>query len=270
MSEVSGRTLVNQFEQFAPKSIAMGKDPVGLHFGNLDQPVKKVMVTLDVRPEVIEEAVEQSVNFIFSHHPPIFKAIKSFNTEDPQIKMYENIIKHDITIYAAHTNLDVAEGGMNDWLADALNLQNVEPLTITQDDENGTYGLGRIGNLNDPISLEDFFDTIKSTFQVEHLRYISNDVKQTINRVAVLGGDGGDSYTEALDKGADVLVTGDVYYHTAHDMLAAGLSVIDPGHHIESIVKPRMKTIFEQWAKENGWELEFIESAINTDPFNFI
>ncbi|MGY3725489.1 dinuclear metal center protein, YbgI/SA1388 family [Granulicatella balaenopterae] len=123
--------FIKRFEQFAPKHYAEPKDPIGLHFGKMDQDINKIMVTLDIRPSVIEEAIEQGVDFIMAHHPPIFRPIKNFNTADPQTAMYAEIIKHDIAIYAAHTNLDIAPGGMNDWLADAIGLQNCEVLTPT-------------------------------------------------------------------------------------------------------------------------------------------
>jgi len=98
----------------------------------------------------------------------------------------------------------------------------------------------------------------------------SQNPDELIQRVAVLGGDGGKFYPEALKQGAQVYVTGDVYYHTAHDMLAAGLSVVDPGHHIESICQPYLTALFKQWQVENNWSLEVVASTLNTDPFTFI
>ncbi len=88
--------------------------------------------------------------------------------------------------------------------------------------------------------------------------------------MAVLGGDGGKFFKLAQQKGADVYVTGDVYYHTGHDMIAAGLPVIDPGHHIESICKPKLTTLFNQWQTQYQWPIEVVASTLNTDPFTFI
>mgnify|MGYP003361594547 FL=1 len=88
--------------------------------------------------------------------------------------------------------------------------------------------------------------------------------------MAVLGGDGGKFYPQALRAGAQAYVTGDVYYHTGHDMLAAGLTVIDPGHHIESICKSQLTKLFDQWRVQAGWPIEIVASQLNTDPFTFI
>ena len=90
-----------------------------------------------------------------------------------------------------------------------------------------------------------------------------------IQRVAICGGDAGKYYPSALKKQADVYITGDVYYHTAHDMLADGLTVIDPGHHIESICKEGLADLFTQWKVSESWEIEIIQSNLNTDPYRF-
>ncbi len=124
--------FIERFEQFAPKYYAEPKDPIGLQFGTVNQTINKMMITLDIRPSVIKEAIKNNVDFIVAHHPPIFRPIKNFNTNEPQIAMYAEIIKHDIAVYIAHTNLDIASGGMNDWLANAIGLQNCEVLTPTQ------------------------------------------------------------------------------------------------------------------------------------------
>lgn len=374
MTGIRGIDLVKKFESFAPKELAEDGDPVGLAIGTLDQPVKKIMVTLDVRPEVVQEAIEKNIDFIFAHHPPIFRPIKQLKTDDPQIKMYADLLKHKITVYAAHTNLDVVPDGINKWLADAVELKDTELLHITKsvyykkiavfvpkeqadavrkalnlagagsigpNYKNCTYtlegtgrftpihlatpaigsknheelvteerieavfpeyltakvlkevlavhpyeepaydiytvenyadhyGLGRVGNLAEAVKVKDFVQKIKEIFGVEGLRYITDDETKWIQRVAVCGGDGGSFYPYALEKGADVYITGDVYYHTGHDMLADGLTVIDPGHHIESICKSSLQQLFTAWSEELEWPVEIVQSGINTDPYRFL
>lgn len=259
--------LVNQFEVFAPKSMAEIGDPVGLQLGDINNTVTKVMTTLDVRPEVVQEAINKNVDFIFAHHPLMFRPAKNLDTTNPQNKMYADLLSHNITVYAAHTNLDNVAGGMNDWLASRLELEETVPLVYTNSTD---YGMGRIGNLTSPMTVIEFSEYCKKQFNISGLRLVSNDLTQSIKRVAVLGGDGGKFYHEAIKQQADVYVTGDVYYHTAHDMLAEGLSVIDPGHHVESICKAQLKRLFGEWNLENNWQIEIIESDINTDPFQFI
>ncbi|PWG00784.1 Nif3-like dinuclear metal center hexameric protein [Levilactobacillus bambusae] len=365
--------LVQRFEQFAPRQIAEKNDPVGLQIGDLAAEIHKVMVTLDVRPEVVDEAIAQGADFIFSHHPVMFRPAKNLDLSDPQNAMYAKLIQHRITVYSAHTNLDSADGGMNDWLAEALDLHEtvglwdgvVEPeyllcvhvptiyadairlalvkagtgetssytggsytshgrsfftlneganpamgevgeqnevdevaievrvsesqvtnvvdiinqvhpfdtpaYTLTPLARAGhQYSMGRVGNLASPTTVREFAERCKKIFQVNGLRLISHHPDQIVNRVAVLGGDGGKFYRLAQQKGADVYVTGDVYYHTGHDMLAAGMNAIDPGHHIEAICIPKLVTLFTRWSAQYDWNLEVSASSLNTDPFTFL
>lgn len=371
---MKGKELVQRFEKFAPKKLAMPKDPIGLQIGSLDNDVHKVMTTLDVRPEVVDEAIEKQVDFIFAHHPVMFHPARNLDYSDPQNAMYAKIIAHGITVYAAHTNLDSADGGMNDWLADALSLTNVRGLVpayseavfrltvtvpkvyatavrmslvdagaeindgqytgytyemdgtvyyvpqpgadptigvagepteledsrlefevpeknldrvlktlkdvhplqqplyniIRLEDKKHRYTMGRVGELSEPMRLESFAKRCKSVFHISGLRVIASDLYRTVKTVAVLGGDGGKFYKLAQQAGADVYITGDVYYHTGHDMLAADMPVIDPGHHIESICIPKLASLFKQWSTENHWDISVVESEINTDPFTFL
>lgn len=265
------RELVERFEQFAPKTWAEPGDPVGLQLGNLDASVHKVLVTLDVRPEVVDEAIRQDADFIFAHHPMMFHPAKNLDLAVPQNQMYATLLKHDITVYGAHTNLDSAPGGMNDWLAAALGLQNTVGLVPS----NGTTAtpdimMGRIGDLAEPTTVVEFAQYCKEVFHVGGLRVVSKTPDAPVKRVAVLGGSGGPFYKAALAKGADAYVTGDISYHPGHDMIAAGLNVIDPGHHIESICKPHLTQLFQEWAQENAWPITVQASALNTDPFTFL
>ncbi|QTD41674.1 Nif3-like dinuclear metal center hexameric protein [Sporosarcina sp. Te-1] len=124
MKKVNGHEIITLFEQWVPKRYAEDWDPVGLHIGQLNRPVEKVVVTLDVNDAVVAEAIENGANLIIAHHPPIFKPMKFLWTDTPQGRLIETCIKNDIAVYAAHTNLDVAPGGVNDLLADRLELTN--------------------------------------------------------------------------------------------------------------------------------------------------
>lgn len=374
MSAISGKNFVDYFEKEIPLWLAEEKDPVGLHVGDLTQTVRKILVTLDVRPAVVQEAIRVGADFILAHHPPIFRPLSRLDLADPQTRMYADLIKHDIRVYAAHTNLDNAQDGMNDWLAEALGLEQVEvmdvnltfPLkklsvyvpethyvqvrdaltaagaghitdnyidcsytlsgigrftpvgdahptignvgepeevqekrievvlkesdreqvmralflahpyeepvyeTYTIDQlQPQVYGLGRVGNLPEAKDLKAFVKQVKETFEVDGLRVVMPNPEVKIQRVAVCGGDAGKYYRKALAKGADVYITGDVYYHTAHDMEAEGLTVIDPGHNIEKICIPKLVERVTRWKEANGWDLEVVPSLVNTDPFVF-
>lgn len=376
MKALIGFDFVKHFEKEVPLWLAEDGDPVGLHVGDLSKTIKKIMVTLDVRPEVVQEAIEKNIDFILAHHPPIYSPIARLDLANPQIKMYADLMKNDITVYAAHTNLDNANGGMNDWLADQLGLNDVEIMDVSKticlkrlavyvpethaevvrqaitsagagkitdnykdcsytsegigrftpvneadptigevgkpekvmeekievileeeklttileamyqahpyeepvfetysvdQKQAETFGLGRVGNLEKEMNLKDFAKHVKKSFKVDGLRVIApqNDLNKKIRRVALCGGDAGKYYPKAIQKEADVYITGDVYYHTAHDMQAAGLVVVDPGHHIEKVCIPKLREMLTEWKKELSWDVEIIPSTVNTNPFIF-
>lgn len=263
---VSGLQLINQIEQLAPTSLGMPGDPIGVQVGDVNREVKTVMVTLDVRPEVVEEAVANQVDMIIAHHPAMFRPVGNLDYRDPQKRMYGELAKHDILVYAAHTNLDRAPGGMNDWLASALKLQAVVPFI----EEGDACHMGRVGQLEVAMPLRDFVQEVKRAFGLHGLRVIAEDLSKPVQKVAVLGGDGGKFYLDAQAAGADVYITGDVYYHTGHDMLAHHMPVIDPGHHVEVIMVNQVRTLLQEAAQANDWPLSVLASTVNTEPFTFM
>jgi len=124
--------VIKYLEQLFPKQLAFDKDPIGLHVGNVNRTVTKVLVTLDVTEAVVKEALKQGANLIISHHPFIYRPLTTINTNTPKGKIIELVLKHDLTIYSMHTNYDIAPGGMNDCLAEALELTQIKPLILTK------------------------------------------------------------------------------------------------------------------------------------------
>ncbi|MDQ0339657.1 dinuclear metal center YbgI/SA1388 family protein [Caldalkalibacillus uzonensis] len=369
---VHAQTVIQWLEQFAPKSLAVEKDPIGLQIGTLNKKVNKVLITLDVTPAVVEEAIAKGAGLIIAHHPPVFRPLAHLRTDLPQGKVLARLLQHDIAVYAAHTNLDVAPGGLNDWLAQRLELSDVEVLAPTQHetlkklmvfvprdheaqvrqalgdagaghignyshctfrtDGIGTFkpgegtnpfigsqgeieqveevkietifpasiekqviqamikahpyeevaydiyqldqpgearGLGRIGYLKQEISLQAFAAQVKEAFDVPFCRVVG-PLDAPVKKVAVLGGDGNKYVQQALFKGADVLVTGDVYFHTAQDALMAGLKLVDPGHHAEKVMIRGLQQVLTEKAKEHKVSVDILSSEVNTDPFQMI
>ena len=372
MKIIDGHEIIKLFEMWSPKHYALEGDPVGLHIGQLNRKVEKVLVTLDVNEEVIDEAIKVGANLIIAHHPPIFRPLKNINTDSPQGKVIEKCIKNDIAVYAAHTNLDVAPGGVNDLLATQLGLKNTKVLSPTYretlykfvvfspethastireamseqgagsigdyegcsfttsgvgrftpigqanpylgevgieeevdevriemivphelrdnvlqallqvhpyeepaydivklDQAHNELGLGRVGQLEKPLTLTEFAEHVKESFDVPAVRIVGNPTR-LVKRVAVLGGDGNKYIYDAKRSGADVFVTGDLYYHVAHDAEAMGLSIVDPGHHIEKVMIDGVANYMTALCSKEKLAVTFVKSKINTEPFTFI
>ncbi|MEJ6348490.1 Nif3-like dinuclear metal center hexameric protein [Holzapfeliella sp. He02] len=267
---VKAQQIIERIEQFAPQDLALDKDPVGLQIGNPNQNITKIMTTLDVRPEVVEEAIQNNVDMIFSHHPLMFRPAKNLDLSNPQNAMYAQIIKHDIVVYSAHTNIDMAPEGMNDWLSECLNLSDVQPFAFELTRGNTPMGIGRKGKLSQSQTLTELSRELKHVFNLQGLRLVASNPEQKVQTVGIIGGDGGKFFLDAVKNEIDVLITGDVYYHTGHDMLSYNLPVIDPGHHIEAIFKGKMAEKLTTWSQENDWHISVTQSQISTDPYQFI
>ena len=121
----------SSLNNFPQKALAMEGDKVGLQIGRLNKKIERVLIALDVLENVIDEAIRKDVQLIIAHHPPIYRPLKNVITDTVQGRIIEKLLRHDIAVYAAHTNLDVAKGGVNDLLAAALEIKNPEVLVPT-------------------------------------------------------------------------------------------------------------------------------------------
>lgn len=368
----NGQFVISLLESFAPKKMAVEGDPIGLQVGSLNRPVKKVMIALDVLEPVVDEAIEKEVDLIIAHHPLLYRPLKKIDTNTSKGRVIEKLIKNEITVYAAHTNLDVTARGVNEWLSKGLELQQTEVLAPTYEEQLiklsvfvpvsheeavrqalgdagaghiGNYshcsfstngwgsfkplegtnpyigeqgkierteevrlesifpatiqnsvlsamkkahpyeevafdlypllnkgtelGIGKIGKLDKEMTIDEFVQHVKDAFGISGVRVIKGH-DHLIKKVAVVGGDGNKYIYPAVRKGADVLVTGDIYYHNAHDAQEEGLTIIDAGHHIEEIMKTELKDVLEKELSERKYDTTVIESTIRTEPFTFM
>lgn len=371
MKKANGFEIIQLLDQLAPKSLAYDWDKVGLQIGSLSQKIDQVLVTLDVVDEVVDEAIAMNAKLIIAHHPLIFNPLKSIQTDTYAGKLIKKLLVNDIAVYVAHTNLDIAKGGVNDLLAAHLQLSHTKPLQITHteklkklvvyvpvdgvdkvkealgnagagaignyshclfsskgigqflpnedanptigeknileeteearietilpesiekkvisamikahpyeevaydiiplDNKGESLGLGVVGKL-ETMSLADFAQHVKKSLDVPTVRVVG-DMDRPIKKVAVLGGSGSKYIYQAAFAGADCLVTGDIDYHTALDALALGLTIVDPGHNVEKVMKQGVVDYLDKKSKVNGLDVNYAVSQIKTEPFQFV
>lgn len=254
---MTGHDLVQFFKTHYPEDQAYDWDHVGLQIGSLNQKVKGIMIALDVTEKSLQEAIDKGCNVLITHHPFLFHPLKKIHLDTPKGKLIETIIKHDLLIYAAHTNYDVADEGMNDVLADLIELQDKEVLEI---DEKG-IGIGRIGHV-DAMPLAQFIDVVKEKLALSHVHLISHNDDKVIKKVAISGGSGSHHLFAAKKKGADIYLTGDVTYHTALEALELKQRVLDIGHFAES----QFKTSFKEQLLKDGIDVD-VWIAPEESPF---
>lgn len=330
------KDICDLMEKIAPHNLAEDWDNVGLMLGNPYHHVNKVLLTLDLTPDIVEEAIAMKAELVVTHHPFFFTKIKTLVNNSKKNDMVYNLIKNDIAVFSAHTNLDAAVDGVNDVLTKLLGLHETEVLTArtealyklavfiptiavkdvtramheagagqvgnysdcayfmagegqfkplvgskpfvgkhgelfrtketkvevivtqrrlnkvlqalftTHPYEEPVYdiiklenklwskeGIGRVGNKAEVCNLTEFAGMVKNTLGLEHVAYV--DAGHKVKRVAVCGGSGAEFIMQAVAKGADTLVTGDLKYHEAQLALEQGLNIIDAGHQTTEI-----------------------------------
>ena len=247
--------IAELIEREFPLEDAYEWDNCGLLLGDRNRDIKTVLLSLDVTPSVLEEAKNCGAELILSHHPILFGGAKRITSDTAEGKTVMSLLENKIAVYAAHTNCDVGKNGINARLAELFGLCGAEPL-----EENG---LGRIGNLEKPLTLLEFAESTKLILNTPFVR-ICGDKTATLSRVAVASGACADSIPRAAEKGAEVIVTADMKYHEMLDYSELGIAIIDAGHYpTENIVKD----IFYGILKDTG--LTLVKSA-NPDIFQLV
>lgn len=204
------REIIGALEDFAPLALQDGFDNAGLQIGlTEDVDAAGVLLSLDVTESVIDEAVSLGCNMIVSHHPLLFHPVKSITGKDYVERCIIKAIKNNIALYAAHTNLDNAKGGVNHRMAEKLGLENITWLEPKQGIEGGS---GLIGNLKETLTKEQFVEYVKDVFRVDCVRFNSWNGTD-ISRVAVCGGAGAFLMSNAIQANADAFITGEIGYH---------------------------------------------------------
>ena len=222
-------TDILQFiESIAPPALKMDGDNVGLLCGRADKEVKTVLVALDPFPSVCREAVEEGSDLLVTHHPIIHGSIFSVTDQTTYGQAILELMAHDISAVNAHTNLDCADGGVNDTLAKCVGLTNIQKIAADP------YGLLRMG-LVEEQPLKDFLPKVKTNLDCAGLRYIDGGKK--VCKVAVGGGSCGSELGAVVAAGCDTFITADVKYNQFWDAKMLGVNMIDAGHfHTENPV----------------------------------
>lgn len=221
--------IIGTFEKDFPLSLAFDRDNVGLLVGSGDSEVKKLLLTCDVDEGVVNEAVKIGADTIISHHPLMFRRIGNLTEYEPEQRAIRLMIKNDINLYSAHTNLDAAQGGLNDFMASLLNMKDTRVADVTSVTDGREHGFGRIGFLENAPTLEELMHTVTVKFKAYGLRY-AGDKNKRIRKIAVNTGGGADILYDCIRLGCDVLITGDIKYNGYRDAVEHGMAVIDLMH----------------------------------------
>ena len=240
--------IIAALEQRYPLESAEPWDAVGLVCGDPSAPVRRVLWAVDPVEVVVDQAIDEQVDLIVTHHPLLLTGVHSVAATDAKGRIVHRLISSGIALYCAHTNADVADPGVSDALARALGVADTRPLDppvsarrggqaapvglARQDGTAVPSGLGRIGHLPAPTPLGAFAESVASALPTTHHgARVLGDPDAVVRTVAVCGGSGDGLLAAATAAGADVYVTADLKHHRALEHREdGGCAVIDVAH----------------------------------------
>lgn len=252
--------VVAAIERLAPTSLAEEWDNVGLLVGRGGQAVTGVLVALDLRDGVLDEAAAQGCNVVLTHHPVIFPSLDAVSDATSTGRLLLRAISESIAVIAAHTNLDAAPEGLNDQMGEMIGLTDMVPLRPALAD--ASVGLGRVGRAPAGTTLGDLVGALGVAFE-DASRAFVGDPAQAVESVAVCTGSGGSLLEEAAAAGAEVYITGDLKYHDADR--AVGLALIAVPHAtVERITMAAWSPLLQ---RELGTGVPVRFAQTDTDPW---
>lgn len=248
---VTVQEILQELKAFAPPELACSWDNVGL-LVDAGRPVEKVLTALDITADVVREAAAAGCQLIVSHHPVIFDPMKHITAEDVPAMLLQN----GISGICMHTNLDAAPGGVNDTLADLLGMSR-------ENRRNFAENCGRIGT----VETTTVADIAKFCAETLHSGVKFVESGKPVSCLAEVSGGGGSYLQEAIDEGADCLVTGEAAHHIALLAKQKGVGLVVAGHWgteqgIADVLAARLHTAFPQ--------LEVRHAAADTDPYTYL
>ena len=254
---VTNRQIVEAIEEFAPLSLQESWDNSGWQVGDPGAQCRGVLLCVDLTPAVIEEAAARGCDLVITHHPLIFRGVKSLVGRDRVTECLTGAVRRGITVYSSHTSADCAPAGVSAEMARILGLTDVATL-------DGNSGLGAVGDLPSPMPWDAFARKVKETFGCASLRLSRPaDPSWAITRVALCGGAGGDLIDRAIETGAQAYVTADCKHNLFLDRREEIL-LLDAGHfETERCTKALFhRVISEKFPNFAVWESEAEENPV--------
>ncbi len=255
------KEIIKALEVFAPLPLQESYDNAGLQVGLSEAECSGALLCLDVTEAVLQEAADKGCNLVVAHHPLVFRPVKHITDQTYVERCLRFAVKNDIAIYAAHTNLDNAAGGVNHEIASRLGLQDVQFLV---DNGNGG-GSGIVGHLAAPMTAPEFIQSVKEIFGVE-CAMCNSYLSRPISKVALCGGAGDFLLNNAVASGADAFITGEMHYHQYFGMEQT-IQIVVIGHYQS---EQYTMHLLQRKLQEQFPQLRTAITSINTNPIQYI
>ncbi|MFJ4618329.1 Nif3-like dinuclear metal center hexameric protein [Streptomyces sp. NPDC088812] len=265
--------VIAALEKLWPAERAEAWDAVGTVVGDPDQKIARVLFAVDPVQKIVDEAVKLDADLLVTHHPLYLRGTTTVAASTFKGRVVHDLIKNDIALHVAHTNADTADPGVSDALAGALDLRVVRPLVPDVSDPEGRRGLGRVCELDHPLTVREFAaraaERLPATAQ--GLR-VAGDPEAVVRTVAVSGGSGDSLFDHVRAAGVDAFLTADLRHHPASEFMAAGahrpLALFDAAHWATEWPWCELAAAqLDEISDRNGWGLRVHVSTTVTDPW---
>lgn len=250
--------IYDYIDGMAPFHSAMSFDNAGLLVGDKTKEVKTVLLSLDITPPVVQEAVQLDAQLVISHHPVIFQPLKALDSHTVPYLLAQN----GISAICAHTNLDMAAEGVNACLAERLQLKNISML---KEYENTGLPEALVGETAIEYSPREFALFVKTALHCDGLRY--TDGGQLISRVGLCGGGGAELMAAAAEYGCQAFVTGESKHNILLDAEFRKITFVDAGHFYteDVVIIPLLNKLQKQFPT-----IRFIKSKQMHSPAKYL
>lgn len=235
---------VRLWEEKVPLDLQDPWDKSGKQLGRFHEELKGIVFMLDLSLEGIERASDLGANLIVSHHPLLFSPVQELLDQTYQGEMIFKLIEEGICVYSSHTPFDRVKGGVNDYIFEKLDFEIQGTLEEDERYHPLSNGLGVWTEIQ-PLPLRDLATFMKKKLDLPFVEFFGDDDKM-IKRVGLVAGSGASYYVHALQKNCDLLITGDIKYHTGQEALQEGICMMDICHDfLEEKALERM----EEWSE---------------------
>jgi GTP cyclohydrolase I len=251
--------IVEISDQLFPFANAEGWDNCGVQIGDPAHIIRAAAFSLDATPATVGFASRRSCDLLVTHHPLIMQPIRTITADSFVGRTIMDAVRLGIDILSLHTNLDAAPGGLNDFVASRLGLEQVivpHPATCA-----------RVGTLPAPMTVSAFASKVRTDLGIEGIRIISSG-DPAVRKVFCSTGSGMGYFQDAVTYGVDLILTGDVRYHAAREALEMGMPVLDAGHFgLEKHAAALMAAGFRDAFAEGGFAVECVQCDSEEEPF---
>ena len=274
--------IIKIMDKLAPPWLAEEWDNVGLQIGDPRLPVRRIWVALDPSQEVVQAACKKNVDLLITHHPLIFRPLKSIDFDTADGAIIQMAAQHQLAIFSAHTNLDIVRDGVNDVLAQRLEIQDLcilQPVHAGERSKENIspfmggeteHGIGRIGSLAKAGNLKSLVSMVKNKLKLDFVK-VAGDLEMSVARVAICSGSGSSLMQAFLSSDAQVFISGDIHYHDARDAESANRGIIDIGHFpSEHLMVEALAHQLEKTISGEGMKIKVEPCVLETDPFIFL